>query len=299
MSEKKYTFSELVSAYNKNVNIMKLLREGDKNSPLAIQMSYDLQTGSYVKAMSDPAHRKMREENTRKMAEYIKPYLDKNSNVLEAGIGEGTTLACLLKHLPGDAGYRIQGFDISWSRLHYAGMYLKNGGFPGVDLFMATLTAIPLPDSSVDVVFTSHAIEPNHGNEEVILQELYRVAGKALIMFEPGYELAHEKARARMEEMGYCRGLPGIIGKNGWTLKKHELMASNDDNPTAAIVVEKNTGKGAEKGFACPLCGGKLLAYEGNLFCGNDGVVFPMIRGIPSLLPESAIIASKYTDEGY
>jgi uncharacterized protein YbaR (Trm112 family) len=119
-------------------------------------------------------------------------------------------------------------------------------------------------------------------------------------MFEPAYELANETARTRMEEMGYCRGLPDIIQKNGWNLKKHELVANiNSNNPSAVTIVEKDIDKtSADKGFACPLCGGKLLEYEGNLFCGKDGVVFPIIRDIPSLLPESAIIASKYTDEG-
>ena len=34
-----------------------------------------------------------------------------------------------------------------------------------------------------DVVFTNHALEPNGGNEEIILKELLRIANKYVILF--------------------------------------------------------------------------------------------------------------------
>ena len=57
-------------------------------------------------------------------------------------------------------------------------------------------------------MLTIHPIEPNRGREEAILSELLRVARRALVMIEPSYETASAEARARMERLGYVRGLP-------------------------------------------------------------------------------------------
>jgi uncharacterized protein YbaR (Trm112 family) len=302
MSEKKYTLSELKAAYDNNANVMNLLREGEGgNSSFTIQMTYDLQAGNYTKFISIPDNRQIREKTSEDLFDYFKPYLAQNVNILEAGIGEATNLAFILKQLPKDLKYTISGFDISWSRMHYARMFMRSEGFSELELFGATLSSIPLPDSSIDIVFTIHAIEANFGNEEAILQELYRVTKKVLIMFEPSYEFANEKARARMDWLGYCRGLYDIAIKNGWNVTTHELCKgiNNSWNPTGVIIIEKNTeGKQREiKSYSCLMCGKELLEHDGSLFCKNCGVVFPIIRGIPMILHESAIVASKYMVE--
>jgi hypothetical protein len=38
-------------------------------------------------------------------------------------------------------------------------------------LFLADKAELPLADSTLDVVFTSHALEPNHGREYLLLKE--------------------------------------------------------------------------------------------------------------------------------
>ena len=66
---------------------------------------------------------------------------------------------------------------------------------------------LPLLDNSIDIVYTSHSMEPNGGHEEELLAELYRVTNNYLILLEPAYEFASEEARARMRKHGYVTNL--------------------------------------------------------------------------------------------
>src|SRR5688500_6437781 len=97
----------------------------------------------------------------------------------------------------------ILGFDISWSRLKFAKEFLNDFNINNVTLFTANLFEIPLQDDSIDVVYTSHSIEPNGGKEKEALKELYRVTRKYLVLLEPSFEFASDEARARMKQHGY------------------------------------------------------------------------------------------------
>lgn len=44
--------------------------------------------------------------------------------------------------------------------------------YTNVNLFVANLFHIPLVDSSMDLLYTCYAIEPNGGKEKEILQEI-------------------------------------------------------------------------------------------------------------------------------
>ena len=65
---------------------------------------------------------------------------------------------------------RLLACDISLSRLHLGRRLLKNmrGDLAkNLTLFVADMAMMPLADNSVDAVFTSHALGPNHGREAV------------------------------------------------------------------------------------------------------------------------------------
>lgn len=96
-----------------------------------------------------------------------------------------------LKHKPTD----VLGFDLSWSRLKFAKEFLKDHNNERFKLFTANLFEIPLLDNSVDIVYTSHSIEPNGGQEEKALKELYRIANKYVVLLEPSFELGNEAAK--------------------------------------------------------------------------------------------------------
>ena len=185
-------------------------------------------------------------------------------------------------------------FDISMSRLLHARAYL-HGKAQDVELFAAALESIPLADAAIDVVVTFHAVEPNHGREEIILRELLRVTARSLVLVEPSWEFASPEMRKRMERHGYVRGLPEMIQRLGYRMARHERweLDSNPFNPAALIVITKD-GRATEKPqFVSPISRKPLVRRDDSLFCLGDGHAFPILSGIPSMLIDSAILCSQ------
>src|SRR5262245_45692812 len=211
----KYDAREIRALYDKGENITHWFqsREGtDGNSATAILYSYDAQAGSYVDALKDQAARTLKE----RVGQELGTLLDELAadSVIEAGVGEATSLAPVLSHMRRRPPH-VLGFDMALSRLLFGRKHLTENGHRDVKLFAADLDRIPLASASIDVVLTVHAVEPNHGREEAILSELLRVARKHLVMVEPSYEFASTEGRARMDRLGYVRGLPTTLKRLG------------------------------------------------------------------------------------
>jgi hypothetical protein len=259
--------------------------------------AYDLQAGSYVKALEQPGHREAVGRYVDAIVAVLAPLRPRS--LLEPGVGEATVLREVLSRLDLPPGAPVLGYDISWSRVRVGQGHLASGG-GSATLFVGELEAVPLPDHAADVVYTSHAVEPNHGREAEILAELYRVAGRHLVLFEPSYELGSAEAQARMASHGYCRGLRETAERMGWKVAAHHLLSDpiNPLNPTAALVLEKRPGEGGAGPpvFACPCCRGPLLQAQGAHFCVAEGLAFPTLRGIPCLARHNAILASRFLD---
>lgn len=204
---------------------------------IATLIAYDLQVGSYVAgARENP------EGNSRwcaQLAEILDPLLNKQSSLLEVGCGEATTLAGVLQHLTNMPRHPL-GLDISWSRCTEGQGWLSEQKV-SAQLFVADLFNIPLEDASVDVVYTSHSIEPNGGREEDAIRELMRVARRAVVLVEPIYELANPDAQARMRHHGYVRGLKETAERLGAKVNACLLDYRSDPlNPSGLILIEKS-----------------------------------------------------------
>jgi uncharacterized protein YbaR (Trm112 family) len=294
----RYSLMDLKDAYARNENITRILRErsgSSSNDQSAILIAYDLQAGSYVQALDNPHHRKAVERYAETIASVLSP-LNARS-LLEPGTGDATMLGNVVPRLNLPAGTPILGYDISWSRCHTGRAYLRSQGTKA-SLFVGELEAIPLPDSAVDVVFTSHAIEPNYRREAEILSELYRVAGRFLVLFEPCYELASAEARARMEHHGYCRGLHETAQRLGCKVTAYHLIDNpiNPLNPTALILIEKATGESRAfmPPFYCPSCHHPLTSAKGAYYCAAEGLAYPILDDIPCLARHNAILATHF-----
>ena len=293
------TSRKLQTLYRQGSNITQLLREErglQRNSTEIIEIAYDLQTGSYIAAMENAEMAKHKKEYTSELAKTILSLCEPIS-VMEAGVGEATTLSGVLQHLK--AGVTSFGFDLSWSRVAYAKRWLQKQNVTNTILCTGNLFNIPFADNSIDVVYTSHSIEPNGGNEEPFLRELFRVTRKFLILLEPGYELANDEARQRMDSHGYCKNLVGVAESLGYNILKHTLFpfSSNPLNPTAITIISKTDDTAQPSHIlACPKFKTPLEKIDNMLFSPEALAVYPVLGGIPCLRIENGVFASKYKE---
>lgn len=285
-------------AYARGENAMEFARRtsGEAlNSPTATLVAYDLQAGSYVKKVkNDPQSNQLW---CRQLAVELAPYVEEDASLLEVGCGEATTLAGVMQALPLKP-CECLGFDISWSRCAEGMGWLRSNN-ASAKLFVADLFAIPLADESIDVVYTSHSLEPNGGREEAALAELLRVARRAVVLIEPIYEFGTAEAQERMRHHGYVRGLQTTAASLGGNVRTCRLLdyTSNPLNPSGVIIVEKHGTAwplaGAPR-FRCPLTATPLQDGGEAYYSQSTGLAYPVLRGIPLLRSEHVVVASLF-----
>lgn len=294
------TINELKQDYLEGRNITQIMREErniDYNTQEIIETAYELQTGEYQKKWERKEFSELYEKFTKEIATTILNICNPKS-ILEAGVGEATTFTKVLQHL-NIKDLKAFGFDISWSRTFFAKKLITEKEIENVNLCTGNLVDIPFLDNSIELVYTYHSIEPNGGKEENILKELYRVTKNYLVLFEPNYEGTNNENRKRMESLGYIKELENIINKLNYKIiyKDNFKNNLNDKNPTSIIVIEKNYSDINENNFfACPITKNRIVKddIENVYFCPDSMVVYPIIKGIPCLRKENAILATKY-----
>jgi SAM-dependent methyltransferase len=285
------------SAYANGENAMEWCRKNvassSTNDLLATLVAYDLQAGSYIGAA-----RNNPEANRRwctQLARLLERVLSEGDTILEVGAGEATTLGGILKECvskPGDAF----GFDISWSRVREGRAWLSELG-QKANLFVADLLNIPLADDSVDIIYSSHSLEPNGGREEEALRECLRVARKAVVLVEPIYELASGEAQARMRRHGDIRGLRDTATSLGAAIVDYRLLdySPNPLNPSGVLCLTKGAAEVAQWAtfWRCPITGAQLEPGDEFYYASEVGLAYPVLRGVPMLRAEHVIVASK------
>ena len=282
-------------AYENKKNIMSYLRANKlsvKNSSEIILYSYDLQAGSYYASRSNKEYSRIRKKIGEKITDIILQVGAKS--ILEAGIGEGNTMAQLCSKNLG-TNLTLFGFDISLSRLLYAQKLLRESQ-KKVTLFTADMTNIPISENSIDLIYTSFALEPNHGKEELLLREFFRVTRRYLLLIEPSYELGSKNTCDHIKKYGYVRNLPKIIKKLGHKILIHELGPFYKNNNQSAIILAEKSKKhrfSHKVKFVSPLSRKPLLKHQNFWYCKEDGYTYPVINQIPCLLKENGILASK------
>ena len=291
---------ELRRAFAAGRNIMELLRDARgaaQNDERDILCSYDLQAGSYVASLANPHFAEIKRKTGQKLGELFASL--GASVVCEAGVGEGTTLAEVVAS--SEDVQEFLGFDISLSRLLHARRHLASRGADRVRLFTGALGAIPLPDESVDLVYTFHSVEPNGGREREVLEELLRVARRHLVLVEPSNELGSDETRAHIEEHRFVKDLRAVLEQMGARVVRFEPwgLDANPCNQAALIVVEKDasrSGDAPRPALASPVSRQPLVARGGALYSEEDGLAFPVVAGIPCLLVDNGIVATQLAD---
>jgi hypothetical protein len=274
------------------INFITLNYPGADALKSAINISYDIQSGSYVENYKrDPAYYEAYLTDYAAIINQLGPI----KNIVEAGVGEATTLIPLfdkLTHKP----TQLIGFDSSWSRILTANKFASDLNTIKPMLAVGNFFNCPLKDNSIDLVLTSHAIEPNGGLEKEALEELYRITKKYLVMFEPIYEFADQAGKDRMNRLGYVKGLKQTAIDLGYNVIRYELLSYNNDlsNPTGVIVIQKDINSESEEiQFCDPVSKLPLQDSSDCMYNQESGLSYPKIMGIPCLKIENAVVTTK------
>jgi len=295
-----FDLSQLKKIYDRNENLLEYMRkkEGNAyNTTEQIMLSYDLQAGAYTDIY------KTKPQHTRHFLERLSQIIkekDITGTVLEAGVGEANELAILLNICKekNHVFEKVYGLDISWSRIKMAKRFSAEQGQNDIEFCTGDMLNLPYRDNSIDLVLTIHAIESNGGKEKEILEELYRVSKKYLILMEPCFEFANEEARARMIKHGYVTRLYETAKELGYNIEMYELygVSGNELNPTGLMIIRKNESdiNMMQSPYACPLSKKPMVLCGDSYYCDQSMLAYPIIQGIPCLLPNNAVVATKY-----
>jgi len=307
---KYYNLKKIKALFDRGENVTSYLKEFEgttKNSLKSIEISYDLQAGSYIDfARSNPSQFK---DSTDEAASVLSEYVSSGDRVLDCGTGEMTTLCGVAEKSFVDVA-EIYCFDLSLSRLVFGKGFAKEE-LSSVLLnrlkpFIAELSNIPMLDNSMDIVWSSHALEPNYGREEEILTEIFRVAKKKVVLFEPSYERNTADGQKRMDKLGYIRGLEGYAERLGGVIEEVIEIKStlNPLNPTYAHVITPPYSSisvgNTDHVYACPNTKTPLIQVRSEFFYSEESMLaYPIFMGIPVLRSDLAIVAchpDKYSE---
>lgn len=293
---------DLRTAYEEGENILQLLALGDSGSDMRaehVELSYDLQAGEYARAFDACVEIRERKHAFGKALLEVFQGLCGVQSILDAGVGEGTTLWSIFSQMS-EPHPLIHAVDLCWSRVAVCKHWLaRQRPRVHVALACASLTELPYANDSFDVVYTTHSLEPNRGLEPCILSELYRVASRYAVLVEPAYELVSEDRRRRMDRHGYCRGLLDEARKLGMNVVRHELFMSDASsrNPSALLIIEKDPrALATSPTYACPAYRTPLEVRQGCYYSSRSCRVYPLVGGIPCLRSSHAILASRFTE---
>jgi len=128
--------------------------------------------------------------------------------------------------------------------------------------------------------------------------ELYRITNKYLVLLDPSYEFANEEARSRMISHGYITNLYKTAIDLGLNVVEHKLfdMHINPLNLTGLMIIKKDKSTHALEPFACPLTKTNIIKKNNAYFFQESLLAYPIIDDIPCLLPQNAIVTTKFLE---
>jgi hypothetical protein len=301
-SRRYFDILQAKTAYGEGKNVTELLRAQanlEANTPEIIEIAYDLQAGTYIEAVN--ANRDFAMQYATDLANIIEAHIKPSDCLLDVGTGEITTLSLVAQNL-GVMPAELFAFDISWSRIYKGLTFAREqmgDRFAQLTAFVADMSEIPLPEKSVNITISSHALEPNGSILPALLMELFRVTRDKLLLFEPCYEINTEQGQKRMDRMGYIKGLDGVVTSLGGTLIDRIALKniSNPLNPTACYIVRPPSRAVLESErtvaeFSLPGSSLPLQRIEDFYFSHSTGYCFPILKSIPILKSSAAVLAS-------
>lgn len=297
-------------AYQNGENIISWAKTrlgNDVNTSSIIQLSYDLQSGSYLE--HERQNPLLWESRMKELAGFYGPFFGQVRTVLDVGSGETNTFRALMSRVAGAAQFEQFASDASWSRLAVgrasANQDLLHEGPGALRVFTADTGHLPLRTKSIDVIMTDHSLEPNGGRLKPLLLEIFRVAREFCMFTEPLDSLQETAGLARMKRHGYIESLEESIVELGGNIVARKVVENNwnDLNRAVSLVVEPpSNGSDLQpleytvEPFTVPRTDYPLVRAGGGFFSQDCSVWFPVLMGIPIFDWGSAVIASKFRD---
>ena len=278
MKHTNHTNVDFLKKINLNkVNINQYLRKKTNLSETEIiKLSYDIQTGSYIKKFNYFRLKKI-------LSQVIKEINSTNyKSLMDFGCGELTSFYTLIDNIKAKNKLFV-GYDLSFSRILAGKNFLnKKNKKIQLKLFSNNSIKIPLPDNSIDVVTSCHGLEPNKKNAYKILKELWRITKKKLILLEPNDKLGDELIKKRFKENNYILNLEKKIKKitSRYKIINNEFNG-NPSNPASIYILEKNSNKSNKFNFLNPENNNDILKKKLNFYYSEKtGQMFPIVDDI-------------------
>jgi ubiquinone/menaquinone biosynthesis C-methylase UbiE len=296
MKNHKYTIKYLKYLYDNGYNISTYLmskEDSTLNSVEAVRIAYDFQSGEYINFyMKDKTYSK---NISILMHDLIASTFNNITSILDVGCGELTNTMELFKLLDNIKSYHA--IDCSLSRLIVGREFLRYHDVKiEIELSSCEISCLPYRDNSIDLIVSHHALEPNRGREKEIITELLRVSRMGLVLLEPDYENSSNVQKARMDKLGYIRGLRNVLADFDVEVQSIPVkFNTNKSNIPSIFVVRKRTIQPAQNiCYVDPINHFSLTNIDGYYFSEEQGLLYPIVKGIPNFDSSTAIICSKF-----
>jgi len=287
----------LVATYNNGTNISTYLSSNypDLSLDQIIEITYTIQAGSYVQIAKDN-NLFMAKRAEAMLRKPLIDVLDSSNLILDCGTGELTSLVQLLRAYPLKS--QILAYDGSLPRLIHGRAYAKEYADPciqNIRLFCGDSTLIPIASKSIDCCMSIHAIEPNGCQVNQILKELSRVSKEWVVLVEPIYELADSSQRARMDSLGYAKGILRALSLYGLEIVYQyplEHFSGNLLNKSHLIIARHLSVSTITRSpsYTCPVTNSCLSQFGPYLGGRNTPWSYPIFRNIPILKKGNGIL---------
>jgi len=287
-------------AYTSGKNITEALRtalDHDTNTNEIIELAYHLQAGSYSdKALNHPCEFDQYCDDIALLLEGISPL---PRSVLDIGTGEMTIFSGICKRTFTDP-CELFAMDLSLKRLLAGQVFLKTTKSTSrIQPITGNFFELPFSDKSIDLVISTHAIEPNGGQEAEAVAEVFRVAKQYALFIEPSYRHNSDEGRSRMKRLGYIKELGNAIRTCGGTIEVERKINSESYlqqplNPTWGYLctppLDMSPPAASSSTLACPISKKPLERQADHYHCPESGLAYPIIEGIPILRSDYAVL---------
>ena len=257
-------------------NFQKYLESKKLSRDKVVQVSYDLQSGSYLKNYFKDIKKDKKLINL--YSSIIKKKFGKINSILDFGCGELTRTIQLKKKLSQNIKFFAN--DTSFNRLYLGINFFKKK--KNLELFLSDYFKLPFKDSSIDIVITCHSLEPNNKFKNKLIKELLRVSRLGAIFLEPSYELDDKKVRSRMKYYDYIRGIPKVLKK--FKNISVEVMANpfpiNPENTSAFYIIKNKKIRNKKLKSEFFKNGSFLKFFNSFWYSKNELCAYPIINNI-------------------